>query len=450
MCHKQEKGPVLWHIPDFKRQNVNVMTNRKGLISLSPLILFITLYIVTSTLTGDAYEMPIMVAFIISSVYAMSISRDMTFSKRLEMFCNAAGNKNIMMMVFIFILAGAFANSAKEMGCVDATVNLTLHYLPDNMLYPGLFLTACFISLSIGTSVGTIVALTPIAAGLASHVDGNVAFVVAIIAGGAFFGDNLSFISDTTIVATSTQGCKMSDKFLVNSMTAIPVALIMLCFYFICGTEVSAPTTSNDIQYIKVLPYLVVFITAICGMNVMAILILGTVLTGFIGFADGSYTIASWMDAINKGTAGMGELIIITLTAGGLLGIIRHNGGIDYIIEKTTVHIKGKRGAELVIAALVALVNICTANNTVAILTTGDIAKTIGNRHGIDKRKCASILDTFSCCTQGLLPYGAQILLASGLAGIPGTAILRHMYYPAVLLVCSVIAIILRYPRKYS
>lgn len=426
------------------------MTNRKGIISLSPLILFITLYLSASMLAGDAYDMPIMVAFIISSAYAFAISRSMTFSRRLEVFCSAAGNKNIMMMIFIFILAGAFANSAKEMGCVEATVNLTLYYLPDNMLYPGLFLTACFISLSIGTSVGTIIALTPIAAGLASHVGTDIAFVVAIIAGGAFFGDNLSFISDTTIVATSTQDCKMSDKFLVNSMIAVPVALVVVCFYFICGTEVSAPPTSFDMQYMKVLPYLVVLITAICGMNVMAILILGTILTGFIGFADGSYTFTSWMSAINDGIAGMGELIIITLTAGGMLGLIRKNGGIDYIIEKTTRHIKGKRGAELIIAALVALVNICTANNTVAILTTGDIAKTIGNRHGIDKRKCASILDTFSCCTQGLLPYGAQILLASRLAETPGTAILRHMYYPAMLLIGSVIAIMLRYPKKYS
>lgn len=426
------------------------MNNRKGIISLSPLILFVTLYLSLSVVANDFYKVPVAVMFIISSVYAVAISGHGTLKNRIGTFCHGAGNKDIMMMICIFILAGAFANSAKEMGCIDATVGITLDILPGNMLFAGLFITACFISLSVGTSVGTIVALTPIATGIATSTGADVPFVVAIIAGGAFFGDNLSFISDTTIMATSTQGCRMSDKFLVNSLTAIPVAIAVLTIYIIQGYGMRSPDVTTGIQYIKVLPYLFILITAVCGMNVMAILMLGTLLTGIIGICDGSYTLMSWLKAIDTGIGNMGELIVITLLAGGMLEIICRNGGIDYIIERITRHISNKRGTELAIAALVCMVNVCTANNTVAILTVGGIAKSAGDSRGVDRRKCASILDTFSCCTQGLLPYGAQLLIASGLAGLTPIAILPHMYYPMALLIASVVAIVIRYPRKYS
>jgi Na+/H+ antiporter NhaC len=355
-----------------------------------------------------------------------------------------------MLMLWIFVLAGAFANSAKVMGCIDATVNLTLTLLPANMLLAGLFLAACFISLSIGTSVGTIVALAPIAAGLATSTGTSVAMMTAVVVGGAFFGDNLSFISDTTIAATQTQGCRLSDKFRVNAFIVAPAALIILIAYIFMGSGVQSPSNVPDVAFVKVVPYLIVLITAIFGMNVMAVLTLGLVLTGAIGLIDGSYDIYSWFKAMGDGILGMGELIIITMMAGGLLEIIRENGGIDFIIKRMTAHVSSKRGAELSIAALVTLTNICTANNTVAIITVGGIAKQIGDRFGVDNRKCASLLDTFSCFTQGIIPYGAQLLMAAGLAKLNPIDIVPFLYYPLALGLSALLAILLRLPKRYS
>ena len=336
------------------------------------------------------------------------------------------------------------------MGAIDATVDLTLSLLPPQMLMAGLFLAACFISLSIGTSVGTIVALTPIAAGVAAQTGASVPMLTAVVVGGSFFGDNLSFISDTTIAATQTQGCKLSDKFRVNFFIVMPAALAILVVYIIMGMEMATSPTVHSLQLLKVLPYLVVLVCAIFGMNVMAVLTVGIVLTGIIGMADGSYDLYGWFGAMGDGILGMGELIIITMMAGGLLEIIKLNGGIDFIIRLLTRHVRNKRGAELSIAALVSMVNVCTANNTVAILTVGGIAKHIGDKYGIDNRKCASILDTFSCFTQGLIPYGAQMLMAAGLAQLNPVSILPYLYYPFAIGVTALLAILLRYPRRYS
>ena len=337
---------------------------------------------------------------------------------------------NMMLMLWIFVLAGAFANSAKVMGSIDATVNLTLSVLPGNMILAGLFLAACFVSISIGTSVGTIVALTPIAAGVAQSTETSVPLLTAVIVGGSLFGDNLSFISDTTIAATSTQGCKLSDKFRVNSFLVMPVALVILCIYTFMGSGINSPQEVPDISIIKVIPYIIVLVTAICGMNVMAVLTLGILVTGIIGMVDGSFDVFGWFAAMGDGIKGMGELIIITMMAGGMLELIKVNGGIDTVINLLTKRITTKRGAEMSIAALVGMVNVCTANNTVAIITTGGIAKQIGDRFGIDNRKCASILDTMSCCVQGIIPYGAQLLMAAGLAGVNPVGIIPYLYYP--------------------
>ena len=336
------------------------------------------------------------------------------------------------------------------MNSIDATVNLTLTLLPPQMLLAGLFLAACFISLSVGTSVGTIVALSPIAAGVAQQTGTDMAMMTAVVVGGSFFGDNLSFISDTTIVATQTQGCKLSDTFRVNSFIVVPAALVVLVLYIVMGANVSAPTTVPDIEPIKVVPYLVVLVTAVLGMNVMAVLTLGIVLTGIIGLLTGAYDIYGWMQAMGNGITGMGELIIITMMAGGMLELIKQRGGIDFIISRMTSRISSKRAAELSIAGLVCFVNICTANNTVAIITVGGIAKQIGDRFGLDNRKCASILDTFSCFTQGLLPYGAQILMAAGLTQLNPVSIIPHLYYPFAIGLAALLAIGLRYPRRYS
>lgn len=423
---------------------------KKGLLALSPLMVFITLYLVTSIIAGDFYRVPITVAFMAASVYAVAISGGMSLAKRIDTFSQGASTKQMMLMVWIFVLAGAFANSAKAMGSIDATVNLTLALLPPQMLLAGLFLAACFISLSIGTSVGTIVALTPIAAGLAEHMGTSVPMLTAVIVGGSFFGDNLSFISDTTIAATQTQGCKLSDKFRVNAFIVMPAALLIFVLYIVIGKQVQAPDHQPSIDVLKVIPYIVVLLTAIFGMNVMAVLTLGILLTGVIGIATGSYDLYGWLGSMGQGILGMGELIIITLMAGGLLAIIKQQGGIDYLIKLLTRRVSGKRGAELSVAALVSMVNVCTANNTVAIITVGGIAKQIGDRYGIDNRKCASILDTFSCFTQGLLPYGAQILMAAGLAQLNPVAIIPYLYYPFTIGIVALMAIIFRFPKCYS
>lgn len=423
---------------------------KKGIIALSPLLVFIVLYLVTSIIARDFYKVPITVAFMVASIYAVIMAGGIPLRKRIDIYSRGAGTGQMMLMIWIFILAGAFANSAKAMGSIDATVNLALTLLPANMLLAGLFLAACFISLSVGTSVGTIVALTPIAAGVASQTGTALPLMVAVVVGGSFFGDNLSFISDTTIVATSTQGCRLSDKFRVNSYIVIPAAIAILVIYVVMGLHTQAPQKVGPVSLLKVVPYLVVLLTAVCGMNVMAVLTLGIALTGAIGLIDGSFDFYGWMGSMGQGIVGMGELIIITMMAGGLLEIIKHQGGIDFLIQRMTRHIHTKRGAELAIAALVSLVDLCTANNTVAIITVGGIAKQIGDRFGVDNRKCASILDTFSCMMQGLIPYGAQMLMAAGLAALNPISILPYLYYPMAIGFTALLAILLRYPKHVS
>ncbi|SEV82234.1 Na+/H+ antiporter NhaC [Prevotella aff. ruminicola Tc2-24] len=423
---------------------------RKGLIALSPLMVFVAFYLVTSIIAGDFYKIPITVAFMVSSIYAIIISGGRPLMSRINAFSRGAATEQMMLMIWIFILAGAFAHSAKAMGCIDATVNLTLSLLPPQMILAGLFLAACFISLSIGTSVGTIAALVPIAVGIASETGTDVALMTAIIVGGSFFGDNLSFISDTTIVATQTQGCRLSDKFRVNAFLVFPAAILILGIYLLIGLHVSAPQHIPQVEWVKVLPYLVVLVTAIFGMNVMAVLTLGILLTGGIGLVTGSFELYGWMGAMGEGILSMGELIIVTMMAGGILELVRQQGGIDFVIHQLTRHVNGKRGAEMSIAALVSLVDVCTANNTVAILTVGGIAKQIGDRYGVDNKKCASILDTFSCVMQGFIPYGAQMLIAAGLASLNPIAMIPYLYYPFALGVVAIMAIFFRYPKRYS
>ena len=422
----------------------------QGFLALSPLVVFVCLYLITSLLVHDFYKVPITVAFLFSSIYAISISKGTTLNKRVEIFSRGAGSSNVMLMLWIFILAGAFASTAKSMGAVDSTVGLTLNILPSQMLLPGMFLASCFISLSIGTSVGTVAALMPIAVGIAAQTGMSVPLMTGLVAGGAFFGDNLSFISDTTIVATQTQGCKMNDKFKANSLIVVPAALLILCLYLIIGLHVHAPQEIMEINYVKVLPYILVIIASLLGMNVMAVLVIGNVLAGIVGMSYGDFSLFGWFEAMANGILGMSELIIVSILAAGMLGIIRHNGGIDYIISRLTPVIRGRRSAEYCIAAVVVLVNVCTANNTIAIITTGSLAKDLSEKYHIDPRKTASILDTMSCFTQGLLPYGAQILIAAGLAQINPASIVGYMYYNFAIGLAVIVCIALRYPRRYS
>lgn len=422
----------------------------KGFLALSPLIVFVVLYLVLSLVAGDFSSVPLTVVFLISSVYAVATSTKFSLKERIDIYGQGASMPNLLLMLWIYVLAGAFSQSAKGMGAIDTTVNLALNILPPSMILPGLFVTACFISISIGTSVGTVVTLVPIAAGIATQTNSNVALLTAVIVGGAYFGDNLSFISDTTVVATQTQGVRMKDKFKVNLMIVVPAVVVVLAVYAFMGFGMQAPTHVGQTDLLKVIPYLAVLVTAVCGLNVMAVLVLGIALCGIIGVLGGSYDLYGWLNALGNGIVGMGELIIIAMMAGGMLEIIKVNDGIDYIIEKLSGRIRGKRGAEFSIAALVSLVNLCTANNTVAILTVGNIAKQISEKFGIDPRKTASILDTFSCTIQGIIPYGVQILLAAGLAHVQPVDIIPYLYYPFAIGIAASLSILLRYPKRYS
>ena len=405
------------------------------MLALSPIIVLLTIYLAGSIIAGDFYRIPIAVAFMAASIYAVAITHGTTLDERIENFSKGAANPRIMYMIWIFVLAGAFAALAKAMGAVDATVQLTLNLIPSNYLPAGIFIAACFISLSIGTSVGTIVALTPVVTALASEMNCNTAWLVAIVVGGAFFGDNLSFISDTTIAATQTQGCSMRCKFKTNIRLVTPAAIITLLLYAFSGNSIenieSTPVTISDA--LKCIPYLTVIICALTGMNVLMVLITGIVIAGIMGIAYGTVDGISIFTEMGSGIMGMTELIIVTMLAGGLLEIVRINGGIDFLIRIVTLRMRSKRAAELAITALTALANICTANNTIAILTVGDISRDISKKFGIAPRRAASLMDTTSCFIQGIIPYGAQLLIASGLAKVSPLEIIPNLYYPMLI-----------------
>ena len=505
---------------------------KRGLIALTPILVFLGVYLVTSILIKDFYKVPVASAFLLASVYAVLISKG-TLRQRLDLFSEGAGNPRILLMVWIFILAGAFAQTAKDIGAIDATVNLTLRVIPGSMLFAGLFFTACFISMSVGTSVGTIVALVPIATGIAQEAGFSEAFMAAIIVGGAFFGDNLSFISDTTIAATKALDCAMRDKFKANIRIVAPAVLLVFAIYVVKGLGVSVDVTPEAADPLKLVPYLLVLVLAFAGMDVMLILSLGLGVNLLIGLVTGSLGWADWLSSVGEGISGMGSLIIVTLLAGGMMALIRAGGGLDWLVGALTRRLvsspdvssptavspaaaasashaasspaasspaaaspesaaaasvpllsetasaapapspvaaapvaaapdaaaspaavaapaitgsdrqsrRQRRGAELSIAALVSLANLCTANNTIAIITVGGIAKDISDRFGLDRKRVASILDTFSCFVQGLIPYGAQLLMASGLAGVGAAAIIRYLYYPFALGLVALAAI---------
>lgn len=419
--------------------------------ALIPLLFFFALYICTWLVTGDLSNLPISVAFLLTIVVALFTSRSRSMGQNVDLFCRGAANDTIILMVLIFILAGAFAGTARSMGAVDATVNMTLSLLPSSLIIASIFIAACFVSMAMGTSTGTIAALAPIAIGLAHQTEFNLSLILGVVIGGAMFGDSLSFISDTTIVATRTQGCELKDKFKVNVRILFPITILVILLYVYIGKDVNVDVPVKTIEWLKVLPYCVVLIAAIAGANVIAVLILGTVLSGAIGIYTDSFSVWQWAEAAQKSIVfDMGELIIVSLMAGGLFEIIRENGGIDWLINKLTKNIKSRRQAEASVATLVSLTDFCTANNTVALIISGPIAKKIGDQFNIDSRRMASLLDTFSCAVQGILPYGAQLLIASSLAGVAPVSILPYSYYPYMMGIASILAIILQRPRKFT
>lgn len=423
------------------------MTKGRGILALSPLLVFLGVYLVSSFIAKDFYKVPVVAAFLLASAYALLITKG-GIVERVGLFSRGAGDHNVLLMIWIFVLAGVFASTASAIGSIDATVAFTLRVLPGRFILVGLFVAACFISMAIGTSVGTIVALVPISSGLAEGTGAPLAMIVAAIVGGAFFGDNLSFISDTTIAATRSQGCSMADKFKTNIWIAGPAAIVVAVLYIFLGQGFEASAPAVESNFLLLLPYLSIIVLALMGMNVMGVLSIGILLNAVIGLSLGKYGWTGFLESAGTGIASMGDLIIVTMLAGGMLEVIRVNGGIDYIINLLTRRINGRRGAEFSIAALVALANVCTANNTIAIITTGSIAKDIATHFGVNPRRSASILDTFSCIVQGFLPYGAQLLMASGLAGISVASIIGYLYYPLALLFFAVAAIIFRFPRQ--
>lgn len=415
----------------------------KGKVSaLLPLAVFLIVYAGTSIIAKDFYAVSVIVPFLISAIVALSMNKKRKFEDKIQDFCKGAGNPNVILMILIFVLAGAFAQVAKAMGAVDSTVNFGLSILPTSILVPGVFIIASFIALSVGTSMGTIVALVPIAVGISEKTGIAVAIVVGAVVSGAMFGDNLSMISDTTIAATRTQCCEMKDKFKMNFKIVLPAAIVTAIIFMIL-TKGTAIQTLGDYEYsfIKILPYIAVLISALMGINVIFILIGGIVFAGVIGLLYGSFDIIGLFTNISAGIQGMSELIIISLLIAGTIELIKNNGGIEYILNKGMKNFKSKRGAELGIATLVSLVDICTANNTIAIVTVGPIAKDISDEFELEPRRVAGIMDMFSCVFQGLIPYGAQLISASGLAMISPFAIIRYSVYPYLMGICALVSI---------
>jgi len=416
--------------------------------ALIPFVVFLILFIGSGVITGDFYSFPVIVAITISGAVALAMNRKESFGRKVDIFCQGAGNLNVMLMVVIFLLAGAFSETAKGMGAVDSTVNFALSVVPANLLVVGLFIIGCFISLSMGTSMGTIVALAPIGVGISEQTDLSMALVMAAIIGGAMFGDNLSFISDTTITAVRSQGAQMKDKFKVNFWIVLPAAVVTGIILGAITMGESADVAHLSYNWIKIIPYVLVIIFALAGMNVFLVLALGIVLAGAVGLADGSYSLMELLQKTGEGMAGMYEIAFLAILIAGMVEVIKFNGGIDFLLHLATRRMKTKKGAEFGIAGLVGLTDLSTANNTIAILIAGPLAKNIADQYGIEPRKAASILDIFSCTIQGLLPYGAQLLAAASVAGISPVSILQYSYYPILIGICGIIAILIGYPAK--
>lgn len=425
------------------------MNKQKGnIIALFPLLVFVLLFVGSGAITGDFSYMPLNIAIVIASAVALLMNRKEKLAAKIEVFAKGAGHPNIMLLVMIFILAGAFAQTAEAMGAVEATVNMGLSFIPSSLLMVGLFIVGCFISISMGTSMGTVAALAPIGIGIAEQTGLPMALAMATVIGGAMFGDNLSMISDTTIAAVRTQQTKMSDKFKVNFFIILPgvLATIIIIYFLSAGTSID---TLGDYSYdlVKVLPYIAVLVTALIGVDVLIVLFGGTILAGMIGLADGSFTFTEFIQAVSQGIISMEDLAIVAILIGGMIGIIQHNGGIQWLLNFVTSKIKSKKGAEFGIAGLVSVTDLATANNTISIIVTGPLAKDIADEYDIDPRKSASLLDIFASCFQGLVPYGGQILVASGLAAISPLSILPYSIYPVMLGICGIIAILTGFPR---
>ena len=417
--------------------------------ALLPFIVFIVLFAGVGIISGDFYGMPALVAFVAALFVGMLQNRKLTFDEKLSIIAKGAGDVNIITMILIFIVAGAFSGVVTAAGGVDSTVNFGLSVMPPQFMVPGLFVIGCFISLSMGPSMGTITALAPIALGVSQQTGFPLAICIGAVVCGAMFGDNLSMISDTTIAAVRTQGCEMKDKFKQNFFIVLPAAVVTVILFFIQTLGMSYNSqASYDYNFVQVIPYLVVLIGALIGFNVFLVLISGIILSMIVGVAYGEFTLLESFTAIGDGMTGLFEISIISLIVACIVSLIKENGGINLIIDTIKKRTKGKRGAEFGIALLVLLVDLCTANNTVAIVMAGPIAKEIGDEFGVEPKRVASLLDIFASVGQGLIPYGAQLLTAAALVGLTPLNIIPNLYYPALMAVCAILFILFR-PQNF-
>lgn len=426
--------------------------NKGSLVALLPLVIFILLFVGTGLITGDFQSMPIPVAIIIASFIAFFIHFKEPFSEKFKAYLNGASQQNIILMVIIFILAGAFSEVAGAMGAVESTVNLGLTLLPVNLLLSGLFIICCFVSFAMGTSTGTVVAIAPIAIELSNQTDIALPLTLATVLGGAMFGDNLSFISDTTIVATRSQEVKMIDKFKVNILIILPSAIITaFVLYFLTMNASISSAGQFEFHLIEVIPYLAVIVIALFGVDVIIVLMSGIIIAGLLGLMHGTIDGLAFITAAGDGIESMQTISIIAVLIGGMIGLIRHYGGIDYLLNFIKSKIRSKKGAEIGIAGLVSVTDVGTANNTISIIMTGPLAKDIADEYNIDRRRSASILDIFAAGFQGLIPYGGQMLAAAGLAAtVSPVEIMPYSIYPILLIVAGLSAIWLGLPKKYS
>lgn len=423
---------------------MNVNKVKPNGLALLPIIVFLILFIGIGVVQKDFYSMPAVIGFLIALAVAFLQTRGISFNEKISIIAKGVGDDNIITMCLIFLVAGAFSGSVSAAGGVSSTVNLGLSLLPPGIAVIGLFVIGCFISISMGTSMGTIAALAPIAMGISEKTDFPIAICIGAVVSGAMFGDNLSMISDTTIAAVRTQGCDMRDKFRKNFLIVLPAAIatIVILFFMTSGAHF---TVSKDLDYniFQVIPYILVLVTALIGLNVFIVLIGGIAFSVIAGLATGAMKVSQIFTSMGKGATGMYDITVISILVACISALVKYNGGFAFILENIHKHIHSYKGAEFGVAALVVLIDCATANNTVAIVIAGPIAKEISDDYGIEPARTASLLDMFASVFQGIIPYGAQLLSAASLTGLSSFDIMPYLFYPYLMAVCGIVSIII-------
>ena len=420
---------------------------KKGFRGILPLLFFMVFYVVAAVIAGDFTKIPIVVAFLFSVILAVVLTRGLSLPDRVRIFGRGAGTTKIMFMVWIFLIAGAFARSAQEMGCITESANLIISMLPPQLIYVSLFIAGCFISMATGSGIGSIVAIAPIGVSVANTLGVSMPMMCGLVVCSAMFGNNLSFISDTTVVATSTQGCELKDKFRINIRIVIPALVVLLAIYYSLGQGVPEVVEIESVEYLKVLPYIIVLILAISGVDVLVTLLLGTLICGVEGMILDCYDFYGWMQAMSDGMMDMGFLVVLVTMSGGFMALIDHNGGIDFMVRICTKFIRGRRSAEMWICLLTIVMCACTSVNTVAIINSSSIAQSLSEKYNLSPKRVASLLDTSSCITQELIPYSSHLLTAAAFGGVSSVALIPYCYYAYLLAGCVALSIIFNYPK---